>query len=69
VQFDPKAFEVDEPPRRSNLISFHASHSQQTFPDRKTENQETYAGRNNNDKETSARRETESATALSFTAP
>jgi hypothetical protein len=54
--------------RSTNLIPFHASHSQETCPGRKIENQETYADCNTNDKETSARRETESATALSFTA-
>jgi hypothetical protein len=64
----PKAFGVDEPFGRSNLIPFHASHSQKTFPGRKTENQKTFGGRNNNKKETRARRETESATALGFTA-
>jgi hypothetical protein len=54
--------------RSTNLIPFHASHSQETCPDRKTENHETYAGRNTNDKETSARQETESAPAVGFTA-
>jgi len=43
--------------RSTNLIPFHASHSQETCP-----------SRNTNDKETSARRETESATVLGFTA-
>ena len=37
-------------------------------PGRKTENKKAYGGYNSNDKETSARRETESATALGFTA-
>jgi hypothetical protein len=64
----PKAFGVDEPFGRSNLIPFHASRSQQTFPGRKTENKKAYGGYNSNDKETHARRETESATALGFTA-
>jgi hypothetical protein len=50
------------------LIPFHASHSQQTWPGRKTENKETHAGRNTNDKETTAGRETESPTGLGFTA-
>jgi hypothetical protein len=51
-----------------NLTPFHASHSQETCPGRKTQNRGTYAGRNTNDKETRARRETESATTLGFTA-
>jgi hypothetical protein len=54
--------------RSTNLTFFHASHSQETCPGRKTENRETYAGRKTNDKETRARRETESATTLGFTA-
>jgi hypothetical protein len=54
--------------RSTNLTPFHASHSQETCPGRKTENRGTYAGRNTNDKEARARRETESATTLGFTA-